>query len=141
MSRDNQQIISVGGNGKVCLWNTSTGKLLESTTDGPNCAYLAWKARNGWNGEDDAGAESNNENPRIADVDQDIYLCNPMKNGNSFEKVVQFDAMVKDWDVDANEILWVYFRGKDLARLRAVAESSDTLEIVKAKTFELSARK
>ena len=127
MSRDSQQIISVDSHDKVYLWKVSTGVLLKSAIDGPDCAYLAWKGRNEWNGEEGAGVESNKEKPRITVVGQDVYLCSPMENGNSFKKVGQFDDKVKDWDVDANGMLWVCFWKKDLSRLRVVTENSGAL--------------
>ena len=100
---------------------------MKLTTDGPGCAHLLWKARNGWNGGEDEGAESNNKKPRIAVVGQDVYICNPTKNANLFEKVGQFDDRVQDWVVDANGTLWVCFLGKDLARLTMITERCNTL--------------
>ena len=127
MSRDNQQIISVDFYSKVHLWSVSTGELLESTTDGPGCAHLLWKARNRWNGGEDEGSESNNKKPQIAVVRQDVYICDPTKNESLFEKVGQFDNEVRDWVVDANGMLWVCFWEKGLARLTMTTERCNTL--------------
>ena len=128
MSRDNQQIISVGWNSKAYLWSVSTGDLLEAGADGPGCARLLWKGRNGWNGGEDAGVESSNKKSRIAVVGADVYICSPTREGNSFETVGKFDEEVKDWGVDANGMLWVCFRRRDLARLTMITESSNTLQ-------------
>ena len=128
MSGDNQQIILVGWNGKAYLWSVSTGELLEFATDGPDYARLLWKGRDGWNGGEDAGVDGNNKKPRVAVLLRDIYIWDPTRNGNSFEKVGQLDNWVKDWGVDANGMLWVRLHDKGLARLTMVTESSGTLE-------------
>ena len=127
MSRDNQQIISMGIGNKAYLWSLSTGELLESATDDLDYARLSWKGRNGWNGGEDAGVESNKK-PQFAVLGQDIYIWDPTRNGNSFEKVGQFDDQVKGWGVDANGMLWVCFWRRNLTRLTMVTESSNTLQ-------------
>ena len=127
MSRDNQQIISVDLRDKVYLWSVSTRELLKSTTHGPACAHLIWKARNGWNDGEDEGTESNNKKSRITVVRQDVYICDPTKNENFFKKVGQFANEVRDWVVDANGMLWVCFLGKDLAKLTMTTERCNTV--------------
>ena len=127
VSADNQRIILVDCVDKVYLRNTSTGKILESATKGLDSACLLWKARNGWNDGDEAGAQSCNEKPRITVAGQEISLCDPTedkKDENLFEKVGQFDAEVKDWAVDVTGNLWVGLLGVDLSGLIMVVQSS-----------------
>ena len=129
LSRDNQQIILVDWDGgKACLWSVSTGELLKSATDGPSCARLLCKWRNGWNSGEDAGVDSNHKKPRIAVLSPDICICSPTKDRDSFEKVGKFDDTIKGWDVDANGILRVSLRCRNLARLTMITESSNTLQ-------------
>ena len=72
--------------------------------------------------------DSNHEKLRIVVLSPNIYICSPTRDGNSFEKVGQFDDWVREWCVDASGILWVYLHRKGLARLTMVRESSSTLQ-------------
>ena len=128
MSRDKQQIISVDLRGKVHLWSVSTGELLNSATGGPGCTRLLWEGRNGWNGGEDAEVESSNEISRIAVVNRDVYICEPTKNGNVFEKAGQVDVQVEDWDIDARGGLWACLMYGKVARLKMFTGSSSALE-------------
>ena len=124
ISRDNQQIISMDWTRKVYVWKVSTGELLESATDGPNCARLLWKAKEGWNGGEEARVESGKRKPQITIADQDVCICEPTRNRSLFEKVGQFDAVVKDWVVDAKWVLWTRLLNRRIARLEIVTGSS-----------------
>ena len=110
------------------MWNASSGNLTKWVTDGPGCASLSWKARNGWDGGEEAGVESDKDKLRVAVFDLDVYICDPMRNPNLFEKVGQLDTWVKDWGIDEKGILRVCFWGRKVARLEMVTESSYTLE-------------
>ena len=125
VSRDNQEIISMDVGNRVRLWSVSTGEQLKFATNVSDCARLLWKAKNGWSGGEKAGAESSKEKVLIAVFDQDVYICDPTRDQNSFEKVGQFDAVATDWGVDANGVLWVRFWDGKLARLEMVMGSSN----------------
>ena len=123
MSSDSQQIISVDNDSKVYLWRASTGELTESAKNDPDSARLLWMARNEWKVGEEAATENSYEKLRVVVVGQDVYLYKQIRNGNSFEKIGQFDEFVANWNVDANGVLWVCFRGRNLARSTMVTES------------------
>ena len=128
ISRDNQKIISMDCFSKVYLWSVSSGDLLECATAGPDCARLLCKGRDGWTDGEEVGVESDKDKSQIAVVGQYAYICDPMRNGNFFEKAGQFDGGVRDWGVDANGMLWVRIGPRNLVRLRVVPESFNTLQ-------------
>ena len=107
--------------------STGTEQLLQSAGEGPVRARLLWKVRNEWGSGEKAGAASGNEKPRVVIAGQEVYICDPTRYANLFEKVDQFDTSVKYWVVDAKGVVLVCFWGRNLARLEMVAGSPDSL--------------
>ena len=98
---------------------------MESATVGPKYSRLLWKGRNGWNGGEDAGVESDNEKPHITVIGRDVRIYEPTQDQSLFRKIGQFDTEVKEWDVDAWGVIWAYLTNGKVVRLETVMGSAN----------------